>query len=1457
MELYRLLPATDFGVATLSIGLVKHLRTSKQGAFSQVILARVECVRLIVFSAIDLGVHIVAAALKFTAAVIQVPCYLMLGGITPRAALIDVHSHMARSGKLATAICGASLLGIVRPDWAVEMYQRLSLVEEPEGQFARVVDSIRSVAKAAWASPHRNQVLAGAAVAVAVLVGGLSTSGSGAIKPSFSPIQPWVIGGVVLGVGALCKGMRHYKNSRGNQAPISPQTPGAGQQPAGVVGELRGQAVEIQQMLNFPSPTSYYRQVFQALDLYRKMFKKCTQEETTRGVQFSIDRIIREAAECVNSAFARACTNSVQSPLNTLFEIIFKGAFLDPSHLPRVKSNYGPYAIAAVERQRCHDVTVVGALPLEVVRVYNTLKAEIPEEEFEKIKMRAQCRMLLERAETHIKNLERLDFGAGIMHSILTNYNATMMRGWKLVPNPMESEYEKMQDRLNNIEYTLGFVVPTGKKEAGKQDLSVIEALRELAQKGPLWSDASAFVNSVKLRSKTGCRSGIQTVAAYQEFCETFPVGIYKVIEEGYRNFVTPQDNLDNRELHRVNKLFQLFRYFVLRSMPADNLIQSLDRLSELQNQSYACLSKSLKQYDEVCCEYGMDDIRERLSKFKLHDLGTFEKAVLAGPKHLEKFHKLQQNLRSLRALARLHPNMPCVVEIMSWTTAVSRMLGRVLSPADTSLKAMNYLQEFVTTNELTDRKWWKQVSEDELKKLRVSLLLIMSHALYSDDPITKDKACELLDTILPIFLLDSDLKSRVESEFFNDLLETYKNDMSINFHILNSEGLDGVLAWKALRESAFSQRNSLTLVDRHHHVVSNWPSYAQHTECSRGMDLYREYTAACGELLKIEKDLWWHSDRIFETTLRLDDAIKGFVEVWKQLIPQHFAILKRLVPLCERLNTDRQLLDGILNSPSAKRMLETDGVVLRELIVLPNQRATRFEMSATALRKAYLEKIEPTVAETITAKESLMRREEQRLDAAMSAFGEAVAYFRKDISALSPEIESTLQRWTALAKAKKFTKEDERQLEEMTHVITTFVALNDQVLRTKWTATQECYMTLRATRNNMQVLTQEKADLYASIKKEPFQALNKVVEDLIQATAQVNNPPRESAVTQIEEQIAPKIEKSALKLEWKQAIAKFNDTTTRFTESCKELLPREQLALLGRWIALADARCPKEKSKKEFAEREGQITVAIGMLNNETLANQWQAIIADHVTIQTMRAGIDQRMEDLGRSVPRERLPVQSNTAAPKVQTVVVPSTGRMDGILPVSQAENDFSGPIIHELLQILNQRQTLSSGIYHEDANSDIYAVFAESIRQKKPKERRSAFRKFISSENISTLGVTLMRLIDDWKPKACPEDRLADLIAAFKKPSSSPTETALRVWDLMVSVNGPQRQFILANLFRHLQAVKINSHGGSMTSERLAKIWAPNLLPLTWASSEDIKQGEQVIQVLIDCAHQIAK
>lgn len=186
MQIYCALPSIDWGLISSPVDTVKRLRTSKQRNFNQVILARIELIRLIVLSAIELGVHVARATAKFTAAVISVPFYLIFGGPTPRVALIDSGSDMARSAKLALAIFCTPLLGLLRPEWSVSLYQRLSLVKVPNRRIARAFERIRSLATA-WSPSLRNLALGVATVAALTRGNSWYSSLS---SPDVPPIPP-------------------------------------------------------------------------------------------------------------------------------------------------------------------------------------------------------------------------------------------------------------------------------------------------------------------------------------------------------------------------------------------------------------------------------------------------------------------------------------------------------------------------------------------------------------------------------------------------------------------------------------------------------------------------------------------------------------------------------------------------------------------------------------------------------------------------------------------------------------------------------------------------------------------------------------------------------------------------------------------------------------------------------------------------------------------------------------------------------------------------------------------------------------------------------------------------------------------------------------------------------------------------------------------------------------------
>lgn len=164
MEFYYSLPAIDDRWDTSSMDSLRLLIAPEQDVFSQIVLARVELIRLVVFSAIEMVIHFATATIKFVAALIPKVCD---AGLRPWV-IGEACSHVTRSMKLGVAIL-CSPLGVVRPQWTVELYQMLTLVKAPTQSFGRAVDGACSVAKETLGFLHRNLALC-SALTVGVLV---------------------------------------------------------------------------------------------------------------------------------------------------------------------------------------------------------------------------------------------------------------------------------------------------------------------------------------------------------------------------------------------------------------------------------------------------------------------------------------------------------------------------------------------------------------------------------------------------------------------------------------------------------------------------------------------------------------------------------------------------------------------------------------------------------------------------------------------------------------------------------------------------------------------------------------------------------------------------------------------------------------------------------------------------------------------------------------------------------------------------------------------------------------------------------------------------------------------------------------------------------------------------------------------------------------------------------------
>lgn len=170
MKLYGILPSIYFGRVGASIETVMRLRLPKQITINQCLLSRIELVRLILLSTFELCVHVSASAAKIAVAVVQLPLYPFVKDVTLRVALIDSASHLAHASKLALAMLCIPL-GLIRPEWSVSLYQRLSLVNKPKGRFAYAIEQLNKAAATAWASPSRHRVI-GTALVITALVAG-------------------------------------------------------------------------------------------------------------------------------------------------------------------------------------------------------------------------------------------------------------------------------------------------------------------------------------------------------------------------------------------------------------------------------------------------------------------------------------------------------------------------------------------------------------------------------------------------------------------------------------------------------------------------------------------------------------------------------------------------------------------------------------------------------------------------------------------------------------------------------------------------------------------------------------------------------------------------------------------------------------------------------------------------------------------------------------------------------------------------------------------------------------------------------------------------------------------------------------------------------------------------------------------------------------------------------------
>jgi hypothetical protein len=163
MQIYDAMPSMTYSWATSSIDRMRRARQCNQSSVTQVLWARVELIRLFVFTAIELAVHVVTALAKFTFAVIELPLYPFVG-VSPKRAFIDGCMHTVRSVKLALMLLCAPGIGCVDPDWCIGLYRRFSLINEPKGWMQRVSACVGRWARCAWTTPILLPALAGAAL---------------------------------------------------------------------------------------------------------------------------------------------------------------------------------------------------------------------------------------------------------------------------------------------------------------------------------------------------------------------------------------------------------------------------------------------------------------------------------------------------------------------------------------------------------------------------------------------------------------------------------------------------------------------------------------------------------------------------------------------------------------------------------------------------------------------------------------------------------------------------------------------------------------------------------------------------------------------------------------------------------------------------------------------------------------------------------------------------------------------------------------------------------------------------------------------------------------------------------------------------------------------------------------------------------------------------------------------
>lgn len=196
------LPTHEWSCAIRSITALRCLTQSKD-VLDYRYLARLESVRLAVFTAVDCLVYGATGVIELAVAAVEIPACLIWKQRSPKMTAIDAGHRLARAAKLAIAIFPGFIACLISPTYTIDRYQHFSLIPKANAP----ADA------AAWLAAYRRRFATVAGIAALVLpiagryFGFFGNPGNVAVAASL-PSQ----GGIVALAAAAILTIRAYRN---------------------------------------------------------------------------------------------------------------------------------------------------------------------------------------------------------------------------------------------------------------------------------------------------------------------------------------------------------------------------------------------------------------------------------------------------------------------------------------------------------------------------------------------------------------------------------------------------------------------------------------------------------------------------------------------------------------------------------------------------------------------------------------------------------------------------------------------------------------------------------------------------------------------------------------------------------------------------------------------------------------------------------------------------------------------------------------------------------------------------------------------------------------------------------------------------------------------------------------------------------------------------------------------